>query len=316
MKTRKIKSKSVLAAAIAGLVGGGIGIASATEPCGDFGECKALTEINASDGDIGFHFLMDGDSLIYGAVFNPHGRKIFAYYPKRELRKQTSTELFQESAEPPCSLEVAEDGDEVVTLADFTSRWKTGTYYFFGINADWEAQIGKTTFSFDLPAAPEDVEWEVEEEEPGEFEGEISWEEGDDLGECSEELDELIAAGVVADPEDVDVAIWEVVLEVDVDVEEEEDEDLLAVAGAKYVVRIPGDAEELEVEVPDDFLETLPEDTPAKVEVGAIGVDDNATFSEIDEICINDTDPLGSYDPEEDAVLNGCGFEVEEEDDD
>ena len=315
MKMHNIKSKSVLAAAIAALVGSGVGIANATEPCGDFGECKALTEINSSDGDIGFHFLMDGDSLIYGAVFNPHGRKIFAYYPKRELRRQTSTELFQESAEPPCSLEVAEEGDEVVTLADFTSRWKTGTYYFFGINADWEAHIGRTTFSFNLPAAPADVEWELEEEEPGEFEGEISWEAGDDLGECSEELDELIAAGVVADPADVDVAQWEVVLEIDVDVEEEEDEDLLAVAGVKHVVRIPGDAE-YEVEVPDDFLEALPENTPAKVEVGAISADDNATFSETDEICLNDSDPMGTYDEEEDAVLNGCGFEVEEDDDD
>ncbi len=316
MKMRNSKSTSVLAAAVAALVGSGAGIAHATEPCGDFGECKALTEINSSDGDIGFHFLMDGDSLIYGAVFNPRHRKIFAYYPKRELRRQTSTELFQESAEPPCSLAVAEEGDDVVTLADFTDRWHTGTYYFFGINSDWEPQFGSTEFTFDLPAAPEDVEWEIEEDEPGEFEGEISWEEGEDLGECSDELDDLIAAGVVADPEGVEVAQWEVVLEIDVDVEEEEDEDLLAVAGVKHVVRLPGSAEELEVEVPDDFLETLPEDTPAKVEVGAIGVDDNATFTEIDEICINDTDPLGTYDAEEDALLNGCGFEVDTDDDD
>lgn len=319
MNMKKVLSTTVLAAAITALVGGGAGIANATEPCGDFGECKALVEINASDGDIGFHFLMDGDALIYGAVFNPHHRKIFAYYPKRELRRQTSTELFQESAEPPCSDEVAEEGDDVVTLTQFTNRWKTGTYYFFGINSDWEAQFGRTRMTFDLPAAPEDVEWEVEAERDGreiEFEGEISWERGDDLGECSDDLDDLIDAGIVADPEDVDVAIWEVVLEVDVDVEEEEDEDLLAAAGAKYVVRIPGDAEELEVEVPDDFLETLPENTPAKVEVGAIGYDDNATFSETDEICLNDTDPEGAYDEDEDAVLNGCGFEVEEEDDD
>jgi hypothetical protein len=77
----------------------------------------------------------------------------------------------------------------------------------------------------------------------------------------------------------------------------------------KYVVRIPGDAEELEVEVPDDYLETLPDNTPAKAEVGAIGFDDNATFSEVDEICLNDTNPDGDEDG-----LNGCGFEVEEDD--
>ena len=319
MNKKRVTSTTVLAAAISALVGGAAGVANATEPCGDFGECKALVEINAEDGDIGFHFLMDGDALIYGALFNPHRRKIFTYYPRRELRRQTSTELFQESAEPPCSDEVAEDGDEVVTLRQFTRRWKTGTYYVFGINSDWEAQWGKTELTFDLPAAPDDLEWEVELDD-GDLEGEISWAPGDDLGECSDELDDLIDEGVVADPEDVEVAIWEVVLEVDVDVEEEEDEDLLAAANAKYVVRIPGNTEtedgRLEVEVPDDFLETLPEDTPAKVEVGAIGPDDNATFAEEGDICLNDTDPEGIYDEDEDALLNGCGFEVEEEEPD
>ena len=309
MNMKRAMSTTVLAAAIGALVGTGAGVANATEPCGDFGECKALVEINAEDGDIGFHFLMDGDSLIYGALFNPRHRKIFTYYPRRELRRQTSTELFQESAEPPCSEEVAEDGDDVVTLADFIRRWDDGTYYFFGINSDWEAQFGQTELTYNLPAAPDDLEWEVEEEEPGEFEGEISWEPGDDLGECSDGMDMLSTA-----PEDVPVAMWEVVLEVDID-EDEEDEEYLAVANSKYVVRIPGNAEELEVEVPDDYLETLPDDTPAKVEVGAIGFDDNATFAEEGDICLNDTDPEGTYDEEEEAVLNGCGFEVEEDDD-
>ena len=63
------------------------------------------------------------------------------------------------------------------------------------------------------------------------------------------------------------------------------------------------------------YLETLPANTPAKIEVGAIGADDNATFSEEDEICLNDEDPDGTWDDEEEAILNGCGFEVGEEDD-
>lgn len=303
MKIKKVTSTTVLAAAIAALVGGGAGVANATEPCDDFGECKALVEINASDGDIGFHFLMDGDALVYGALFNPRHRKIFTYYPRRELRQQTSTELFQESAEPPCNPEEADEDEDVVTLADFIDRWDDGTYYFFGINSDWEAQFGETELTFNLPAAPAEVEYESEEDDEGDIEGEISWEPGEDLGECSDGMDMLPMA-----PADVPVAIWEVVLEPDV-----EDGNLLG--SMKYVVRIPGDAEELEVEVPDDYLETLPDNTPAKAEVGAIGFDDNATFSEIDEICLNDTSPDGIYDPDEDALLNGCGFEVEEDDD-
>ena len=56
----------------------------------------------------------------------------------------------------------------------------------------------------------------------------------------------------------------------------------------KYSVRIPNDPGiEFEVEVPDDYLETLPDDTPIKIEVGAIGTGDNATFSEADGFCVN-----------------------------
>ncbi len=36
-----------------------------------------------------------------------------------------------------------------------------------------------------------------------------------------------------------------------------------------------------------DYLETLPDDTLVKIEVGAIGEGDNATFTEIFDICIN-----------------------------
>ena len=282
MNKHKIMSKTALAAAIAVLVGSAAGVVNATDACGDFGDCKVLVEINSSDGDIGFHFLMDGDSLIYGALFNPHHRKIFAYFPRRELRKQTSTELFQESAEPPCSEDVAEEGDDVVTLEDFLDRWKAGTYKVFGINSDWERQFGQSTLSFNLPAAPAKVQW-VEELDDGELEYEITWEEGDDLGECSEGMELLPMP-----PKDVPVAIWEVVLEVDIDEEDIETPEDQAVADSKYVVRLPGDADELEIEVPDDFLESLPDDTPAKVEVGAIGFDDNATFTEIGDICLNE----------------------------
>jgi hypothetical protein len=43
------------------------------------------------------------------------------------------------------------------------------------------------------------------------------------------------------------------------------------------------------VTVPADFISALGDNTPAKIEVGAIGADDNATFSEEGEICLNET---------------------------
>ncbi|MDA0706535.1 MAG: hypothetical protein O2805_07940 [Proteobacteria bacterium] len=299
---KNIRPTCGLAMAAMVLLGFGSNAANATAPWGDFGECKVLVEINSTDGGIGFHFLMDGDNLIHASLYNPENHKIFSYVVRRELRQQFLTETFAESAEPLCFDPLSDDDEEnndedFVTLEEFFDRWSAGDYHFFGIGEGWELSHGKSTLSFNLPAAPTELAWEVEEED-GDVEGEISWEAGDDLGECSDGMELLPTA-----PADVAVRAWEVVFEPDVDDDHPAD-------GMKYVVRIPGDAEKLEVEVPDDYLETLPENTPAKIEIGAIGFNDNATFTEIDEICANENDP------DEDDDLDGCGFEIEIEDDD
>jgi hypothetical protein len=41
------------------------------------------------------------------------------------------------------------------------------------------------------------------------------------------------------------------------------------------------------VTVSSEYLASLPADTPVKIEVGAIGNDDNATFTEEDGFCVN-----------------------------
>ena len=290
MTKRTTTATTALGAAIGLLVAGS---ASATDPCGDLGECRALVEINSSEGDIGFHFLADGDGFRYAALFNPNHRKIFSYIARRELREQSLTETFAESAEPLCFDPTTDDDDEnddedFTTLPEFLDRWDDGTYHFFGIGEGWEVSYGSTQLTFNLPAAPVDLEYE-EEIDGDDVEGEITWAPGDDLGECSEGMELLPMA-----PGDVPVAAWEVVMEPDVDG---------LVGSYTYVVRIPGDAEELEVEVPDDYLESLPDNTPVKIEVGAIGFDDNATFTEEGDICVNETEE------------NGCGFDDEDEED-
>jgi hypothetical protein len=84
MERNHLISNALLASAAAVVVMGvSITSATATEPCppdGDFGECKVLIEINASDGDIGFHFLMDGDDLNSARIHDPNGVKIFEDY--------------------------------------------------------------------------------------------------------------------------------------------------------------------------------------------------------------------------------------------
>ena len=281
---RGFSSSLVLSAAAAALLVGvaGSDVATATEPCGDFGECKALIEINASDGDIGFHFLFDGDDLVGAKMKDPKGKEIYENETEGRLRKQKITENFVESAEPLCWDDPeAEPGEKIVTLEQFLKRWPAGTYRFFGSGAgdddddDGKRSRGETLLTHYLPAAPDPVE----------FDGSIiSWGAGEDLGECADadELALLVESGVLPEnPKDVEVDAWEVVLEPDV-------EDGDPTGNLVYTVRVAGDIDPKQVTVPEEYLESLPDNTPVKVEVGAIGGEDNATFTEEDGFCVNE----------------------------
>jgi hypothetical protein len=46
---------------------------------------SGLTQINASDGDIGFHFLMDGDDIKAAMLRDPNGVKVFQDQAKGPL---------------------------------------------------------------------------------------------------------------------------------------------------------------------------------------------------------------------------------------
>lgn len=279
MRQKRLMTGLPLASAIVAVVLGlGTTMVTATEPCDDFGECKVLIEINATDGDIGFHFLMDGDDLNSARINDPDGRKVFEDQAKGPLREQKLTETFVESAEPLCWADPdADPDDEIVTLEEFLDRWPAGTYTFTGMGDEGEKSAGETELTYALPAAPTDVE----------FDGSvITWDGGDDLGNCASaaELDVLVMDGVLPEhPEDVDVAAWEIVFEPDVD-------DGDPTGSLKFTIRVPGNIAVKAVTVPADYLMSLPDDTPVKIEIGAIGVDDNATFSEEDGLCINEVD--------------------------
>lgn len=274
MQTR-LPFTAIWAAAVL-VLGTGTTVARATEPCGDFGECKALIEINATDGDIGFHFLMDGDDLISGGIDDPNGAKVFEEKTKGPLREQKLTETFGESAEPLCWPNPDADPDEeIVTLEEFLGRWSAGTYVFSGMGEGGERSTGKTKLTHELPAAPSGVA----------FDGSvISWAAGNDLGKCAtqSELKDLVEGGALpVHPEDVAVAAWEIVLEPDV-------ADGDPTGKLVFSLRVPGSIATKAVTVPAEYLASLPRDTPVKIEVGAIGVDDNATFTEEDGFCVNE----------------------------
>ncbi len=280
MERNHLMSTALSAAAAAVIaVGAGTTAATATEPCEpDFGECKVLIEINATDGDIGLHFLVDGDDLNSVRLHDPNDVKVFEDYAKGPMRDQKLTETFVESAEPLCWDDPeADPDDEIVTLEEFLDRWADGTYVFSGSGDGGEKLEGETELTHNLPAAPADVTYNDKK-------GVISWDAGDDLGECADfdDLTDLFNGGVLpTHPVDVPVAAWEVVFEPDVD-----DDD--PTGNLVFSIRVPGDIAKREVTVPADYLDSLPDDTPVKIEVGAIGADDNATFTEVDGFCINE----------------------------
>lgn len=257
--------------------------------CGDdlpFGECRVLVEINATDGDVGFHWLADGDELNATRIDDPSGHKVFENGAFGALREQKLTESFGESAEPPCWHQDGEaDDEEIVTLLDFMDTWEAGDYFFIGKSDGGEKAYGMAELSYFLPAAPAEVN----------FDGSVvSWVPGDDLGNCTPEggLQALVDDGTLPiHPEDVPVIAWEVVLEPDVD-------DTDARAGLVFSTRVGASANQ--VTIPSDYLASLGGNTPVKVEVGAIGGDfeidegevngdfDNATFTEEDGFCANE----------------------------
>jgi hypothetical protein len=286
MKSKSAAKRTCLAAAGVALVGM-MGDAAATEPCDDFGECKALIEINSTDGDIGFHVLMDGDDLNSARIFDPNGKKVFQDQAKGPLKEQKLTETFVESAEPLCWADPEadpEDLEDIVTLEDFLARWADGTYTFTGMSDGGEKSEGETLLTYALPAAPIQVDFDgttISWERPG---GSMDAEPRGDLGNCASagELDILVGNGTLpVHPADVDVDAYEAVLEPDVD-----DGDPLG--SLVFRIRVPGDIATTAVTVPAEYLASLPDDTPVKVEVGAIGGEDNATFTEAEGFCVNE----------------------------
>lgn len=262
-----------LALLLAGIATG----AQATEPCDGFGECKVLIEINSSDGDIGFHWLVDGDELNSIRIDDPNGKKVYENRVFGPLGDQKLTETFGESAEPLCWMDPdadPEDLEDIVTLYDFVDRWASGIYSISGSADGGEKLFGETELTYQLPAAPDLLN----------FDGSmISWVYGTDLGNCT--VSPLPEGVELLSEEEIDA--YEVVLEPDV-------EDGDPTGKLKFTVRVSSDLNM--VMVPPGYLASLPDNTPVKVEVGAVGGEDNATFTEVDGFCVNDTGDLGCDD--------------------
>lgn len=107
---------------------------------------KLYIEHNSTgDGDTGVHGLFDGEDWVKLCVYDPSGQQILEVEPKRQLRTQSISGIFFESAEP---------SNIDVPIEEILARFPAGQYSVRGRTADGERLTGSALFTHDIPAAP------------------------------------------------------------------------------------------------------------------------------------------------------------------
>lgn len=110
-----------------------------------FSQAQVRIEVNATDGDSGFHVLLDAEGWKFVNIFDPDGELIFEVEGGGSVRKTGLTELFFESAEP---------GFDELPLGEFLERFPAGEYQFLGETLAGRVLFSKATLTHALPDAP------------------------------------------------------------------------------------------------------------------------------------------------------------------
>jgi hypothetical protein len=104
-----------------------------------------IIEVNATDGDAGLQFFLDGEPWNSMTISDPRGRVAVDVDAEGRLKDWGLTELFSESNEPPFS---------EVPLAEFKARFPEGRYTFVGETIEGEQLVGSARLSHDIPDGP------------------------------------------------------------------------------------------------------------------------------------------------------------------
>jgi hypothetical protein len=139
-------------AAIALVLGAGVQAASADDDDAGaipFDVATVFAELNDTDGDLGFHALIDGDAWKRLEIEAPNGRRLLFVRVSGRLARQGLTELFFESAEPPF--------DELPP-EEFFARFPEGEYEISGRTLDGEERESVVEFTHVLPAPPDNIQ--------------------------------------------------------------------------------------------------------------------------------------------------------------
>ena len=235
----------------------------------EFDEVLVRIEVNATDGDVGFHALLDAPGWRRVRLDDANGDKVFFAKPLHGARDQGMTEIFFESSEPLCEADPEEPDARIQTLAQFIDLFPEGEYTARGRTLENERLLSTTDFSYNIPAAP-DIEL-TEDMTLAADDAVMMWAPGDDLGEhCHDQS--LIDDGIIPDHADVEVVRWEIV------VEPAEDDGIEFVR--VFRAQVPGD--QMSITIPEDFLQSYLDMgvNTFKFEVGGMEESGNQTFSE------------------------------------
>lgn len=206
---------SKLSAAVAVLV---LGAAPAGAGAQDeFEEFDVFAELNDTDGDLGFHYLLDGGPWTFVAIKDPERRLLWTSRLWGRLWRQGGTEIFFESAEPPFE---SDEGEPTLSPEQFFMRFPEGEYTAVGRAQEGGWLQDADDFSHVMPAPPEvtingapaaaDCDVEPLPTVPvGDVV--ISWD------EVTESHPEIGTPG-----QDIDVSLYQVVAELEIEVDGEE----------------------------------------------------------------------------------------------
>ncbi len=120
----------------------------------EFAESQLFLEENATDGDLGVHFKVDGEPWNRVILFDSRWRKLVDVRVSGNSRVIGLTELFNESAEPPF---------DDLPREDFLALFPEGEYRFYGrmVDGGWLGGLAKLTHT--MPEQPTILTPESEE---------------------------------------------------------------------------------------------------------------------------------------------------------
>ena len=113
-----------------------------------FEVADVYAELNNTDGDLGFHALIDGEPWKYLKIEDPRERMILWVSSMGRLRRQGLTELFFESAEP---------NFEDLAPEQFFRRFPAGKYEIESRTLEGDEQESEDLFWHRMPAPPEGI---------------------------------------------------------------------------------------------------------------------------------------------------------------